>query len=74
MMESQMWLENGNWIPELLMDERGIEAAKNPPEIEEDLPSPDVIEHEPATHADYLYQRFKDDPFGLYGEIGGEGG
>jgi hypothetical protein len=68
-----MWLENGNWIPELLIDERGVEMAKTL-ENEEDLPSPDEIEHEPATHADYLYQRFKDDPFGLYGEIGGEGG
>lgn len=65
---SQMWLENGNWIPELLMDERSIEEAKNPLEIEEDLPSPDVIEHEPATFD------VESDPFGVYGEIGGEGG
>jgi hypothetical protein len=63
-----MWLENGNWIPELLMDERSIEEAKNPLEIEEDLPSPDVIEHEPATFD------VESDPFGVYGEIGGEGG
>ena len=67
MVVSQMWLENGNWIPELLIDERGVEMAKTL-ENEEDLPSPDEIEHEPATFD------AENDPFGLYGEIGGEGG
>jgi hypothetical protein len=69
MVVSQMWLENGNWIPELLIDERGVITAKQiPVEDEEDLPSPDVVEHEPATFD------AENDPFGLYGEIGGEGG